>query len=1051
MSEPCGCCAGTEIVTPARANPPGLAAIGYRAGTHATFLESMLARLANLAIELPSADGSDKTLIYPLQQLTTRDPADPTIALLDAWAMVADVLTFYQERIANEGYLMTALERRSVLELARLVGYRLRPGLSASVYLAFTVTPGFAGALPTGTRAQSIPGAGEKPQFFETSDALDARDVWNAIKPRLTRPTMVSLVGAKLVTDVDVLDTIYLAGTSTNLNVNDPLLFVLGNGSGLQAMRSAEAVDAQAGDKRTQVTFVPVSGKSSLALFALKAEQLFPGSVLAGEVAAVLQAYLDEGKNTSGQTISAAAALAMLREKQALAESRNFTRLGALIRHAAEALRDIAGDEMPPFETLAAAPLVGLLAITKPLGLAASVQPANAIRLGRSVAKSFSPLSDLAPRLVGVLKPATAPFLYRAWTNVVKVPDRLETHALRVRATLFASTYSGPPKVTTDDDGVSTTSFDNPPSILSAWRPLFGTGIVPPSAIALDAIYDRIKPGSWVVIDRPPDVANGERVVTYHKVTATRASTMDTGTGFAAKVTVLTLQPQWLSDVTNQGLLRSLRISTPLLRDTIVYAQSEPLALAEEPLDADVAGETVDLPSVLDGLEAGRWLIVSGQRTDVPGVSGVNASELVMLAGVTQGTDATFGKADVSVDLGKLHTRLQFATPLAYSYEAKSVVIYGNVAKATHGQTVGEVLGDGDGSKPFQTFALRQSPLTYVSAPTVSGVESALSVRVNDIKWHELESFVAAGRRDRSFITRADDEDKTTVTFGNGARGARVPTGTANLKAVYRYGIGKSGNVQAGQISQLATRPLGAQEVINPLRASGGANSDSADQARRNTPLAVMALDRLVSVRDYADFARTYAGIAKASAARLSDGRRQQINLTVAGVDDIPIDEESDLYRNLLASLETFGDPHLPVAFAMRHLKLLVISAGVAVLPDYLWESVEPQVRAAVLAHFSFDARDLGQSAFLSEAIGVMQAVEGIAYVDVDTFDAVAEDVDAAKLATLGTALTLNQYVVAELARPAGAPGAFEEILPAELVFMTPDVPDTLILNQIGA
>ena len=45
------------------------------------------------------------------------------IALLDAWATVGDVLTFYQERIANEGYLRTATERRSVLELARLVGY----------------------------------------------------------------------------------------------------------------------------------------------------------------------------------------------------------------------------------------------------------------------------------------------------------------------------------------------------------------------------------------------------------------------------------------------------------------------------------------------------------------------------------------------------------------------------------------------------------------------------------------------------------------------------------------------------------------------------------------------------------------------------------------------------------------------------------------------------------------------------------------------------------------------------------------------------------------
>ena len=56
--------------------------------------------------------------IYSLSALTTRESDDPAIALLDAWAVAGDVLTFYQERIANEGYLRTATERRSIRELA---------------------------------------------------------------------------------------------------------------------------------------------------------------------------------------------------------------------------------------------------------------------------------------------------------------------------------------------------------------------------------------------------------------------------------------------------------------------------------------------------------------------------------------------------------------------------------------------------------------------------------------------------------------------------------------------------------------------------------------------------------------------------------------------------------------------------------------------------------------------------------------------------------------------------------------------------------------------
>ena len=117
---PCGCCEGTEVATPATIfNRPGLGSLAWRVGTHASFLESMKARLGSTVLD----DGQ-----RPLDALTTRDGSDFSLALLDGWATVADLLSFYQERIANEGYLRTATERRSVLEMARLVGYALRRG-----------------------------------------------------------------------------------------------------------------------------------------------------------------------------------------------------------------------------------------------------------------------------------------------------------------------------------------------------------------------------------------------------------------------------------------------------------------------------------------------------------------------------------------------------------------------------------------------------------------------------------------------------------------------------------------------------------------------------------------------------------------------------------------------------------------------------------------------------------------------------------------------------------------------------------------------------------
>src|SRR5262249_22025220 len=121
----CGSCAGLQRETPARIdNPPGQTAIDYRVGVHARFKASLLAQLSGAA--LPAWEA-----------FTARDDDDFTIALCDALATTLDVLAFYQERIANESFLRTATERRSVLELARLIGYELAPGVAASTYLAF--------------------------------------------------------------------------------------------------------------------------------------------------------------------------------------------------------------------------------------------------------------------------------------------------------------------------------------------------------------------------------------------------------------------------------------------------------------------------------------------------------------------------------------------------------------------------------------------------------------------------------------------------------------------------------------------------------------------------------------------------------------------------------------------------------------------------------------------------------------------------------------------------------------------------------------------------
>ena len=1165
MKQACGCCAGSEILTPVvEANRPGLPAIAYRAGTYGSYFATMIARLSSLYLDVAAADGSGTiTRLRPLANLGTRAADDPSIALLDAWALVADVLTFYQERIANEGYLMTASERRSVLELARLVGYSLRPGVSASVFLAFTVANGFAGTLPAGARAQSQPGTGETAQFFETSADLGARDVWNALQPRLTRPQVITL-STDPGTDAATRDTFFFQGISTNLKTGDALLIVLGDGTGQQVVRFVDAVVPQADQGRTEVSLQPppfaTSAQNVQALvqttigpFIDEVSSIFADSDLAASVAESLNNMVAAVNSATDLPTAASYISALIPTIQAVQRTttkRKFSRVKAwttdLLTQLAALVPAVLGfdgssdpNQQPGFKPirsdLPASGLAKLVAIADTLAQPPSLQPANALRLTRTVARTFSPQADTAARLLAAFKPRAAANLYQAWSGVESPASQVQVYAFRVKAPLYGN--NAPQQLTVVENKVPTPS---------EWP--YGSE-ENNFVLSLDANYDKILPGSWVAINSP--TMSSDLIVTQ----ATQVgSASRSNYGMAARVTQVSLNQAYIPFPGATGTIAGLRQVT-------VWAQPEPLDLAEEPLDTDVEGDTIELAELYDGFEAGRWIIISGERTDIPNTTGVTASELVMISAVNQGTRAPLcaafpanyvpftgqtyttdanGQGDrlvvgelagdaaglvklrqvlpqarlanqqfcdqvqlapglyvsayvpssdelvgkfpdfeglladpqtgtpypggiiPSALLGQVfawrissapvHTILTLANSLAYKYDSVSVTIYGNVVKATHGQTVGEILGDGDGSQVFQSFALGQKSLTYLAAATPAGAESTLTVRVNDIAWDETPDLFAPGPADRDYITRTDDSGQTSIVFGNGSHGARLPTGSANVKAVYRYGIGSGGNVDAGLINQLATHPQGAQGVINPLAASGGADTDSIGQARANTPVAVMALDRLVSVQDYADFARSFAGIGKATSVRLSDGRRQIVHVTLAGAGDIPIDPTSDLYQNLLQALHRNGDTNLPVQVAMRRLKLLVIAARISLLAGYQWETVVAQVSGALLAAYAFEQRQLGQSAFLSEAIGIIQAVPGVSYVDMQTFDGIAENVSAAQLAGLAGSLSLNNFVEAGLARvDPGATDPARRILPAELVMLTPAIPGTLILTEIDS
>lgn len=1038
----CACGCGTATRTPRSLyNRPGLDSLVYRVGSYADFRATMQRDLSDAA--LPA-----------LQGLRTRDPDDPSMALLDAWAVGADVLSFYQERIANEGFLRTATERRSVLELGRLVDYRLRPGVAASVYLAYTIDDNSSAVtIPLGAKAQSVPAPGEQMQTFETAEPLDARREWNTLRPRLTQPQNITL------DTVGALGELWVASANTQLKLNDPLLFLFGDlETGVTALRRVQSVEVQQRDPATGAVLPPEQQRSRVVLQPLDA------------VTVQILAAIDQAIGLLAYTGSAWLEKLEMVRQQLLLEKDNggsfieFTRTFYELEgypSGPQPVTDFMQSVQQAFggSSSGGSGGVDFGALFKALVQPVTQQPANSLRLQRNLATALSVASDARPQLLlNFARPLVDTF-YNAWTHVrhgVPSPALTGVYAMRVVAPLFGYNAPAPISIVQSYDSTNSQWISTPrPGNLSIDEQT--------NVLWLDNAYDGVTAGGYVMIH----TGNATKPPVIGRVQTAR-TLPHSDYGMSGKSTQVTLVGP---DTDSDAIWPQPDEDT--LRSTLVHAQSELLPLAVLSIADDVGhvaatsagipgdGATrVTLDAPVDGLKPGRWVIVQGQRTDVPGTDAVIAAELVMLLAVEQGVPA-----DLPGDT--VHSTLVFANQgLAYTYERGSVSIFANVVRATHGETRNEVLGSGDGSAPMQVFALKQPPLTYVSASTVDGVQSTLTVRVNQVEWHEVRNLAFVDGNARCFVTATDDSGKTSVSFGDGGHGARLPTGVENVTAVYRNGIGTPGNVQAGQISLLATKPLGVKNVINPLRASGGADAETRDQARANVPLAVLALDRLVSVTDYADFARTFGGVGKASAAKLG----ARVRVTIAGAADAPVDVTSDLYRNLLQALQQYGDPNLPVTLDVRELLALTLSAKVGLAADYAWEAVEPLVRAALLDRFGFERRGLAQNVYLSEIVTCIQSVRGVAWVDVDAFGhldeatvlkgfGVSDDQNGDKgggdLFLLGTIPSHAAGGPAERAlvnqRVQVLPARYDDggqPLPAQIAYFLPTVPDTLLLQE---
>lgn len=106
-----------------------------------------------------------------LNTWNARDEDDLGVMLLEMWAYVCDVLSFYDEAIANENYLRSADLRPSLRKLTGLLGYIPRPAVSASVLMTALAEGRKSLNLASGIAFRSEAFADEAPQVFELGSA----------------------------------------------------------------------------------------------------------------------------------------------------------------------------------------------------------------------------------------------------------------------------------------------------------------------------------------------------------------------------------------------------------------------------------------------------------------------------------------------------------------------------------------------------------------------------------------------------------------------------------------------------------------------------------------------------------------------------------------------------------------------------------------------------------------------------------------------------------------------------------------------------------------
>lgn len=173
--------------------------------------------------------------------------------------------------------------------------------------------------------------------------------------------------------------------------------------------------------------------------------------------------------------------------------------------------------------------------------------------------------------------------------------------------------------------------------------------------------------------------------------------------------------------------------------------------------------------------------------------------------------------------------------------------------------TENQLVGVSNG-KSTQTFTVPESDV-LVDTLYVYTIENG-TIR----EWIKVDNFLSSNASDRHYTVSLDEENRTTITFGDGVFG-RIPPLEMQMSATYRVGGGVMGNLAPGLISYVYDTNSSLsfiEEVTNEEWSSGGLDYEDLNRAKILAPKHYRSREQAVTPMDFEDIAELVPGIVRA-------------------------------------------------------------------------------------------------------------------------------------------------------------------------------------------